>query len=639
MFDKIPAIIDIETNVPKDEVFKDYGQLAMSEITHYCVKVKGPKLLDGGETWSSGWRSDTLRAVLTSLILHKTISPETHAIVGHNIIRFDLPIIKRVEGIDLLEDFEIYDTLLMSKISEYGRMSHSLESYAAEAKIEKLDMSDLQARCNNDVLLTEWLFHKLVARKKELDIPDNPYKVEFRVAEIIARQHAHGVLFDTSGALDLKEHMRRRAEELEALAEVCIPMQKIPESKQKKPPKIQFKKNGDISEAFDKYLKENNAYICVSLPSGERSVETSDGRKFPLPLTEPLQKWQHINLRSSSQVKEWLLSEGWVPTLWNYKRDDKTGRLVETSPKLYDENKELCPALEAMKIPGVEYISEYLNLSNRLSIIDGWLNNCRVKDDSMLSPDADTCGAVTHRFTHRIVANVPRVTSEYGKEIRALFIPRYFKVMVGWDAKALEARMEAHYTHKYDPDYSKELLEGDVHTKNMVSLGLPNRDKSKTFKYAATYGAGPTKLARTFGWNVVEATRIHQKFWKTNKALAQLRDDCALARDRGFIRGLDGRPIAVDSPHSALNRLLQSAGAIVMKYAMVIADRDIRKLNLDADGLIRYHDEEQWEVHPSVADKVGRIGVESIRKAGRYLKLNVPLDGEYKIGHNWSETH
>ena len=182
-------------------------------------------------------------------------------------------------------------------------------------------------------------------------------------------------------------------------------------------------------------------------------------------------------------------------------------------------------------------------------------------------------------------------------------------------------------------------MEGDVHTKNMHSVGLKDRDAAKKFKYAITYGARPKRLQAAFGWDIVTSEDKFENFWNSNPALRQLVKDIQAAGKRGWIKGLDGRRILVDSPHSALNRLLQSAGAIVMKYAMVIADRLAQKHGLDADGLIRYHDEEQWECAPGDAEALGKIGVYSIQLAGKYLKLNVPLTGEYKVGKNWSDTH
>jgi DNA polymerase I-like protein with 3'-5' exonuclease and polymerase domains len=307
----------------------------------------------------------------------------------------------------------------------------------------------------------------------------------------------------------------------------------------------------------------------------------------------------------------------------------------------------MCPGLDA--IPGatdqVAKIKEYLTIRNRRNVLasdsgSGWLNHTRVQREGLIGSDADTVGAVTGRFTHRVIANIPRASSAYGKEIRGLFTARNGYVMVGWDASSLEARMEAHYTYPIDGGaYGNELLEGDIHTKNQLALGLPTRAQAKTFKYAVTYGASANKLASQFGWSKSHAEDVYQAFWEANPALKELHRRVQVAAERGYLVAIDRRRIPVDSMHSALNRLLQSAGAITMKYAMVIADKTIKEWCLDAYGLIRYHDEEQWEAKESDADFVGRLGIQSIVSAGEMLKLNVPLTGEYNIGKNWSETH
>ena len=103
--------------------------------------------------------------------------------------------------------------------------------------------------------------------------------------------------------------------------------------------------------------------------------------------------------------------------------------------------------------------------------------------------------------------------------------------------------------------------------------------------------------------------------------------------------GLDGRKLFIRSAHSALNMLLQSAGAIVMKQALVLLDQKIRKLKLEANFVANVHDEWQIEVSDKDADVVGSLAVESIKEAGVVLALRCPLDGEYKKGKTWAQTH
>ena len=103
------------------------------------------------------------------------------------------------------------------------------------------------------------------------------------------------------------------------------------------------------------------------------------------------------------------------------------------------------------------------------------------------------------------------------------------------------------------------------------------------------------------------------------------------------MKGLDGRKLFVRSEHSALNTLLQGAGAIVMKKALVIFNEYIK--DMDAHFVCNVHDEWQVEAKEDIADEVGRLGVAAIVQAGWAYNLRCPLDGEFNVGNNWSETH
>jgi DNA polymerase I-like protein with 3'-5' exonuclease and polymerase domains len=54
---------------------------------------------------------------------------------------------------------------------------------------------------------------------------------------------------------------------------------------------------------------------------------------------------------------------------------------------------------------------------------------------------------------------------------------------------------------------------------------------------------------------------------------------------------------------------------------------------------VNVHDEFQYEVEEGRAEEFGKLAVQSIVDAGKQLKVRCPLNGEYKIGNNWSETH
>jgi hypothetical protein len=385
-------------------------------------------------------------------------------------------------------------------------------------------------------------------------------------------------------------------------------------------------------------VKEGDGYAAVSKLEGRRE----------LPLTEPLVTHERLTLSNQTRLKEWLMkAKGWKPTQWNYKTDKETRKPVRTGPRLNDKvTKEPCPNLKKCGWAFGSELSDWLMLRSRRSILlgksgdTGWIIE---GEFGKIASDAITVGTPTARFRHRGIVNVPRVSTPYGKEFRGLFKAREGKVWVGWDASSLEACMEAHYVFPYDEEYAKVLVTGDVHTRNLTALGLKDRDQAKTFKYAITYGAQPPKIAEQMSVSQAVAKKWFDSFWEANPGLLQLKKELHKEWehfDKKYIVGLDGRLIATRSAHSLLNSKLQSAGAIVMKYAMVIADQTItERFGDDAYGLIRYHDEEQWECSPEVAEEVGRLGVESIERAGKVLKLNVPVTGEYKVGNNWAETH
>jgi DNA polymerase I-like protein with 3'-5' exonuclease and polymerase domains len=76
-----------------------------------------------------------------------------------------------------------------------------------------------------------------------------------------------------------------------------------------------------------------------------------------------------------------------------------------------------------------------------------------------------------------------------------------------------------------------------------------------------------------------------------------------------------------------------------MALGCVLLERTIRSKRLDSLKVGDIHDEWQYDVNPRDAEDHAREAVQAIRDSGKYLRLNVPLDGESKIGGTWAETH
>jgi len=288
-------------------------------------------------------------------------------------------------------------------------------------------------------------------------------------------------------------------------------------------------------------------------------------------------------------------------------------------------------------------IRNYLMLQKRVAQIESWLE--AVKDDGRVHGKVITNGAVTGRMTHSgpNMAQIPNAGSVYGHKCRECWSVEDGNVLVGCDASGLELRMLAHYMK--DDDYVRTVTEGsskdgtDVHTVNQRAAGLATRDSAKTFIYAFLYGAGDAKIGSIVGGTAKDGERLKRKFLQQTPALASLLKRVASQSSKGWVPGLDGRRIWVRSEHAALNSLLQGAGAIVMKKALCIFYDKIKANKWPVKLVANVHDEFQFECPPEIAEEAGKAARMSIIEAGEYFKLRCPLDGEYKIGKSWKETH
>lgn len=328
-----------------------------------------------------------------------------------------------------------------------------------------------------------------------------------------------------------------------------------------------------------------------------------------------------FNPGSRQQIAKRLMSLGWKPT----KKTEKGSVIVDEG------------TLDGVDIPEAKLIAEYLMLQKRYAQVKSWTD--AVEEDGRVRGKVITNGAVTGRMTHHSpnMAQIPSSSSPFGRECRDCWTVNEGYKLVGADASGLELRMLAHYMK--DKDYVKEVIEGDIHTKNQIAAGLQTRPQAKTFIYAFLYGAGAVKIGSIVGGGAREGETLIKSFLDNTPALKTLRTKVERMAEKGYLPGLDGRKLFVRSAHSALNTLLQGAGAIVMKQAMIILDGKIRKEKLDAHFVVNVHDEWQLEVLEKDAERVGQLAVESLEETTKELDLFCPLTGEYKVGSTWADTH
>ena len=522
-------------------------------------------------------------------------------VIGHNIIRYDVPVVERL--LNVVINCKVTDTLVMSRLyNPQLEGGHSLAAWGERLKFPKGDYHDWTALtpemveyCQQDVRVTECLYEKL---KQELaPFGDDSVTLEHSVQGAIVQQIANGWLLDERKATDLVAQLQEKQNDLEeAVQEKFRP---LPTFVKEIVPK--YKKDGSLSAVGLKFL-------------GDRWTQV-DGTFSRI-------DWPEFNLGSRQQIGRYLRLFGWKPD-----------KFTETGQAIVDEK-----TLETVTdIPEAQLIAEYLMVGKRIAQVQSWLN--AVEDDGRVHGQVNACGAVTGRMTHSKpnMAQVPAVGAPYGYECRACWVVPERHKLVGVDASGLELRMLASFMN--DKEYTNEILNGDIHTTNQNNAGLSTRSQAKTFIYAFLYGAGDSKIGSIVGGSQRTGSQLRQRFLENTPALAELRERVSIASQRGYLRGLDGRCLHIRSEHSALNTLLQSAGAVVMKKALQIFTDYAPQWNLTYKLLGSIHDEYQIEAPEDQADKVGWLMVECIKAAGVALDLKCPLDGEYKVGNNWAETH
>ncbi len=585
---------------------------------------------------------------------------------------------------------------------------------------------------------------------------DRAYSMEVKLSDLTLRQELFGFDFDVQLAekniQELTELMQGFADRVNPL----LPLKPMTKGKlhDYTPPKIQLKKDGTLSAVMQKFIaKHNMQYIdwlnevtyegkSYTLPFDEplrtmeeATIEDIDTVKAYLmglgwvptevkerDLVKNINKTKktypeivetierYVEQTRTSQFRELRLDM--IGCTMEQLRDflvakiDKTKPIyVPTTPKLtIGLEKEICPNLIELgeKAEFVQDVVHYYTYRHRKNSIAGGVLDedgepitgfmSAVREDGRIPTPADTLGANTGRYRHKVVCNVPRVTSLYGEQMRNLFRAGKGLWQLGYDFASLEARVMGHYVLPYTDgmDLAAALIAekpNDIHSINARKLGI-DRSSAKSFSYAAIYGAQPKKLAKMLGISESEAKKLFNDYWDAVPALKELKERVEYAWEKSgktTIPGLDGRLLNTRSKHSLINVLFQSGGAICAKWAAVRLAQAMEREGILGDPfvhtkedkkvwwMIHVHDEQQMAIHPKLLevkvyeteeeakanrkDTSGAIGhgskgyyttgrtlpieciAEGIQTAVTELKLRVDLGFEYISGLTWSACH
>lgn len=617
---------------------------------------------------------------------------------GHNIIKFDIPAIQKVFPW-FAPKARLLDTLVLARLvwpelkksdpklilrgtlPAKFRGRYSLEAFGYRLKRWKGDYSDvmkekgldpwaewnkdMQDYCEQDVDVNAVLLDRLMGTVNHLKVPEaqrTPFSarsidLEMRVAAITARQENWGFAFNRKGAEQLYVNLLAEREKSERIlidtfgswfaSAGRVEVSKTRRVSRKDLPPIgsRTKRTGEVELLYVKELFEEGAVYTKI-----KRVEFNPGSRT------------HIAERLA-------VLHGWKPQEFT---NDGGAKVDET-------------ILSQLSWPEAKLLTEYLTITKRIGQVaegpQAWLKK---EVNGRIHGAVITLGAVTRRMTHSgpNIAQVPKVKSDddgsvlwgyaggYGADCRQLFTSTAGFVLVGCDADALELRCLAGYMARYDNgDYIETILRGskalgtDMHTVNARALGLDptkayrvdgktvsGREIAKVWFYAFIYGAGDWKLGAIMGASGAE-TAVRDAGARSRKAL--LKNLPALGRlvelvkkkaaGKGYLVSMDGSRLTVRKAHASLNTLLQSAGAIIMKVALVILDDDLQAAGLvpgvDYEFAANVHDEWQIDTLPIHVPLMKELAADAIRKAGEHLDFKCPLAGNADAGSNWKETH
>jgi DNA polymerase I len=652
-------IFDLETN----------GFLDQMDRIHSLV-AKNPET---GETWSCSSNTLDVKDTISQVLM------KADTIVGHNIIKFDIPAIQKIYPW-FKPKGEVLDTMILARLfwpdikhkdDESFRMnqsfmprklrgSYKLEAFGYRMGILKDEYSGgweewnetMQRYCEQDVVVTEALYKKALVRWGkvpawlEAQLPatytpwsDECVELEHQVQYIIARQENWGFAFDERSAVDLYAKLSSRREELRI--ELC--------------------------KAFPPFMRKKGKPLVPKRDMPSRGYKKG----------VPFQKMVLVDFNPANNhhlIDRLKVVRGWIPTEFT-----ENGQ-----PKIDDS------IISRLPYPEAPLISEYLLVQKRISQLaegdEAWLKKVK---NGRIHGGVVPLGAVTRRMTHLgpNLAQVPSCDVPYGPECRGLFRASRGYLLCGADADSLELRLLAGYMAAYDGgEYIEVVLKGDKkigtdnHSVNCRALGmdpkkeydvdgtmLPGRSIAKTWFYAFIYGGGAEKLGWIMGyrgdpnnpkhWGINKRTGAREdaiakkagakskKDFMTNlPALGQLSEAVqARLRQVGYLKALDGGKLYCRAMHSALNTLLQSAGAIVMKKALVILDQSLQREGFtpgcEYEFVVNVHDEFQIDVKPEHIGKVKQLAEDSIRLAGEHYKFRCPLAGNADEGSTWAQTH
>lgn len=587
---------------------------------------------------------------------------EDLTIIGHNIIRYDIPVLEKILNIKI--NAKLIDTLGLSWYLYPTRDKHGLELWGEDLGIPKppiqdwrnLSVEEYIHRCESDVKITNLLFNKQTDYLRRIYNTPRPLIINYITYKLDCAREQEEVKWRLDIELCNKTLKEFEELKLEKMQNLIKAMPQVPITKFYKKPVKMLNKKGEITALglkWFKLLEDNN------LP-----FDTEEG-------IELIVGYKEGNPNSVIQKKNWLYSLGWVPRNFDYVKDKDTGSEREV-PQIYNDDKEVCDSIKELYsiCPELDNLDSLSLISHRIGILKGFLKN--VNSEGFIK--AEIKGFTnTLRFQHTTIVNLPKISKPFSSNIRACLIaPDSEHLLCGSDMSSLEDNTKKHYMWKYDPAYvtqmskpgydphlgvgvfgrlitqeesdfyqkintkldNKEIVSQEDQTR-YKSIGL-KRALSKTVNFAGVYGAGPPKISKSSGMPLRQAQVLHKAYWDLNWSVKQIARDThhkVVDGQMWLYNPVSGFYYSLRYEKDKFSTLNQGTGVFCFDNFV----RQVRAKGYKMCG--QFHDEIIFPFKKENTDKVKSDLLDSIAKVNERLNLNVKLGISVQSGFRYSQIH
>jgi hypothetical protein len=581
---------------------------------------------------------------------------KAEVLIGHNIIRFDIPVVEKLLGIKIKA--RLVDTLALSWYLEPERVRHGLEYYGEEFGVPKPKVTDWDGltteeyihRCSEDVKINTKLWNKQWKQLLKLyGSEEEAWRfieyLTFKMDCALEQEIRRWKLDIPRATRVLGELVNLKESKVEELARA---MPKVPVITKKARPKKPFKQCGN---------KSATGLVWFSLLEERGLAEDFDG------VVEVINNYKEPNPGSTPQLKDWLYSHGWIPETFEYKRNKETGDVRKIPQINIKFGAGVCPSIKRLfdVEPALKVLEGLSILTHRISILKGFLEN--VDDEGYIQ--AKIQGLTnTLRFKHQIVVNLPGVDKPYGSDIRGCLIAPDGCELLGSDMCSLEDRTKQHYMWDFDPEYVKEMMTDDFdpHVDLAVFAKAMKPDDAHNFKnptpefklkplykalgalrktykqvnYSCVYGAGGATVGRSAGVTTREGEKLVEAYWKRNwsvKAIAEAQVVKTCNGRKWLFNPVSKFWYSLRHEKDRFSTLNQGTGV----YCFDMWVKNVRSKGLPLIG--QMHDEIIACIRKGLRERAAVVCKWAVGEVNKQLKLNRELDVDVQFGDSYADIH